>query len=454
MILSRRVIMTFDLVASEKDYEYIQNLSKTILKATFLRRLIVKLATICGVLLCIGYILFMLLILPLDKTFSTLRVLSVCFLFVIFYFNGKDTKKIKSVNYINKEKNQLKNGTVTFTESGIIIGGVVCNKKKVVAVFHHKNYLLFTLKNKKCFLLQLTDEENIAVFGWLKGVKSFAWKDTFNRNAILQRNRRQDIKIMAPLMLLALMFWGASGLIFKLQYNDVQESQTTQEAVEKFTFDMSADIPKQIHHLYEYYESTYDFEGAVDIYYSYAVNAGNVLAKTNYKNGDMQKEKELLFTDSENFLHIKVFMPENQDYMAIEITDSDNTHILQKNENGYTVSHTENNGNYTLKDAFVQMAEIRTMADKYTEHSYAYYHSRLGTSIQLEGAKKEKICYIMGQNEMSFETSSKDKEFKIVLKNLPQEDVRDFKSLINSAIKDGTPSFSTILKEINRITTA
>ena len=446
--------MTFDLLSNEKDYEYIQDLSKIILKATFLRRLIVKLSGICGVLLCIGYILFQLLLLPLDKTLFALRLLSGFFLLMIFHFSDKDMKKIKAVNYVNKAKNQLKDGTATFTESGIIIGGVVYSKKMIVAVFHHKNYLLFTLKNKKCFLLQLTDEENIAVFGWLKGVKSFAWKDTFNRNAILKRNRRQDIKIMAPLMLLALMFWGASSLIFKLQYNEVQESQATQETVEKFTFDMSADIPKQIHHLYEYYESTYDFEGTADIYYSYAVNAGNVMAKTNYTNGDMQKEKDLLFIDSENFLYVKVFTPENQDYMAIGITDSDNTYVLQKNEDGYTVSHTENGGAYTLKDAFVQMAEIRTMADKYTEHSYAYYHSGLGTSIQRKGLSKEKICYIMGQNELSFETASKDKEFKIAMKNQPQEDVRNFKSLIDLAIKDGTPAFSTILKEINRITTA
>ena len=446
--------MTFNLLSDEKDYEYIQSLSKTILKATFLRRLIVKLATICGVLLCIGYILFMLLILPLDKTFSTLRVLSVCFLLVIFYFNGKDTKKIKSVNYINKEKNQLKNGTVTFTESGIVVDGVVYSKKKIVAVFHHNEYMLFTLKNKKCFLLQLTEKENRAVFDWLKGVTSFAWKDTVNRTAILQRNRKQNIKTMVPLMLLALMLWGASSLIFRIQHNEVQESQVKQEVVEKFTFDMSADIPQQIHHLYEYYESTYDFEGTVDIYSSYATNAGNLMAKTNYKNGNMQKEKELLLTDGEGFLYVKVFTPDNQDYMAIEITDSGNTYTLQKNENGYTVSCIENDVDYILKDAFIQMAEIRTMADKYTKHSYCYYHTRIGTAVQLKRSSKEKIMYVMGQEELSFETSSKDNGFKIALKNLPREDIRNFKSLMDSAIKDGTPAFSSILKEINELITA
>ena len=69
---------------------------------------------------------------------------------------------------------------------------------------------------------------------------------------------------------------------------------------------------------------------------------------------------------------------------------------------------------------------------------------------------KESVIYRMGIEDITSITESKNQEFKIVLNNIPQDDINTFILLLESACdKKQIPNsdFNQLVKELNKIIT-
>ena len=434
--------MTFNLLSNEKDYANIQKIANSFYKASAFHRLLF-IAMVVYTALWLPYYTLVLLFLQGFKSFG-LRLIADFLMVLVVVLLGRKNKKIKSAKYVNVYENMLTADTVTFGRSGFEIGGVKYRKSSIRAVILHKEYMLFTLKNKKYFMLQLSEEENSQLYSWLKGITAFAYGAAYNQKAYTKRSNKETMRWFLPLAIGALLFVVAANNA------KIETPVIDKEPVEKFTFDMSGNISNQFNTLYEYYEATHDVVGTADIYYTYVSHAANLLAKTNYKNGDMQKEKELLFVEDGDFWYVKLFTPENETNLALEIKDSSTTYLLQKTDEGYNVYFSENLSALSHKDAFIQITEIETIADKYPNHKYAFFHSGLGTAIDLKPTKGEKIRCIMGSEEFSFATESKDREFKVRYRNVEQSEIYSFRRMVELAVETQEVPFGTIIKEINK----
>lgn len=375
-----------------------------------------------------------------------------CLIIYLIYLFNKSFKQKKTCKYIKKsDKHSCSEYTLSLENDEIILNNISYPHKEIAAVFLLNGYTVFTLKDKTYFILKNKESE---LYSYLKdtNLSVYAWCNIPTAKAAAKHTRKRFLKKVRPIIILILAFsiiWGIAP-----DTNKDNSDSTDTENAEVFTFDMNKDVYDQLLSLYEYYEVTHNFEATTDIYCSYINQAANVLSKTNYQNGDITKNKELLFINSNDFYYIKLSKQEYSDYQLIEIIGNGSTVTVQENEKGYTVTKSPNDYNYTSEDMYRVLTEYDYICKEYPLYKYACYYYGV-VHLEFKSDKlfgKDSITYRMGEDNIAVYTESKDKEFKIQLQNIPQNDINDFIDVFTSLSSEADNSsltFSQLINEIN-----
>ena len=127
-------------------------------------------------------------------------------------------------------------------------------------------------------------------------------------------------------------------------------------------------------------------------------------------------------------------------------------------ENNCFVTTIQNPSIYTVEDLYNAITEFEYVRSEYPYHKKAaYYHGMVNIELQKDKFNgKESVIYRMGIEDITSITESKNQEFKIVLNNIPQDDINTFMLLLESACDKKqilNSDFNQIVKELNKIIT-
>lgn len=127
-------------------------------------------------------------------------------------------------------------------------------------------------------------------------------------------------------------------------------------------------------------------------------------------------------------------------------------------ENNCFVTTIQNPSIYTVEDLYNAITEFEYVRSEYPYYKKAaYYHGIVNIELQKDKFNgKESVIYRMGIEDITSITESKNQEFKIVLNNIPQDDINTFMLLLESVCDKKqilNSDFNQLVKELNKIIT-
>lgn len=350
------------------------------------------------------------------------------------------------------------NYNLSLSANNMSVNNVSYAKTEIYAVFLLKDYIVFILNDKSSFIIK-PDTFKDQICKWIEenDLYVYSW-DAYSGTEVAVKNTRTRMVRKAKPAIAVMIILSIRFYITGIKNKTISDKIDSMEPVESFTFDLNEYIYDQMYNVYKYYEYTQDFEETYNIYYSYVNQAANVLSKIHYKNEDIQKNKELLILNGNDSCYIKYFKPVNSEYFCLEVIKPDKTVTIQKTENSCFVTTIQNPSMYTNKDLYNAITEFEYVRSEYPYHKKAgYYHGIVNIELQKDKFNgKESLIYRMGIEDITSITESKNQEFKIVLNNIPQDDINTFMLLLESVCDKKqilNSDFSQIIKEFNKIIT-
>ncbi len=423
-------------------------------KVYFFTNLAVSIVLSAVLLLMIFDTLLMLLF---GQKFRALLMTAIDILLVYFMLiRRKEYKRKKSCKYI---KNAFSAGQckVLLSDGKLVISDISHSVKDIYAVFLIRDYVAFVLSDRTSVVIK-SGEFKPSLYNWLNtyGLNIYTWDSDPDGKVLAKNSRLRPVKkskiVLTLIFVLILIFIKTTAGI-----KTTSELAQTEPAV-SFTFDIDEDIYSQMGDLYDYYEATHNFEQTNNIYYSYVNQAFNVLAKTSYIDGEATNNQELLVFDENNSCYIKYCKSENRNYSSLEITNADNTMVIEKFKNGCTVTNRENEHSYTEKDMYKLITEYDYICSEYPNQNYIKSYFFIGTvNIRLKSDKifaKESAEYQMSEEGITFYTQSKEKEYKILLKDIRPDKIDDFLAMLETAYRNtniSSETFSGIIEEFEKL---
>ena len=350
------------------------------------------------------------------------------------------------------------NYNLSLSADNMSVNNVSYAKTEIYAVFLLKDYIVFILNDKSSFIIK-PDTFKVQICKWIEenDLYVYSW-DAYSGTEVAVKNTRTKMVRKAKPAIAVMIILSIRFYITGIKNKTISDKIDLIEPVESFTFDLNEYIYDQMYNVYKYYEYTHDFEETYNIYYSYVNQAANVLSKTHYKHDDRQKNKELLIFNDNDSCYIKYFKPVNSEYFCIEVIKSDKTVTIQKMENNCFVTTIQNPSIYTVEDLYNAITEFEYVRSEYPYHKKAaYYHGIVNIELQKDKFNgKESVIYRMGIEDITSITESKNQEFKIVLNNIPQDDINTFMLLLESVCDKKqilNSDFNQLVKELNKIIT-